>query len=298
MTENLLHRVSGLHRLAMRAPDPGQMEAFYRDIWLLRPTGTDGAFASFRTASSAHDDMLIAPGDPGIDHIAFAVESPTQLAAISARLREAGSTVRELGAGELLRGDAAGVATTDPEGREVRLIVPAGNERWAGNEPELPQSTSPLAPVQLGHLVLWTSAQEQSEAFYALLGFQVTDRTHIGMAFLRCNADHHTLALVRNETGKSGIQHIAFDVGTIDNVMYNFARLREAGHACVWGVGRHGPGNNVFSYYTDPAGNFVEYYGDMAEQPAEFPQSEIYWGPEHKGDIWGIAGPPPLTFRQ
>ena len=51
------------------------------------------------------------------------------------------------------------------------------------------------------------------------------------------------------------LQHIAFDVGSLDNVMRNFARLRGLEVECAWGVGRHGPGNNVFSYYTDPAGN-------------------------------------------
>lgn len=291
--DDLAHcRVTGIHRLAMSAPDIAEMERFYRAVWLLRPSGRDGDYLAFRTAMAVHDDILIAEGERRLDHIAFSIESEDRLSRIAARLRDAGIAVRALEDADLLRSDTMGMAAVDPEGREVRLVVPAPD---GGS---VAPSESPLAPAQLGHLVLWTAAQAESEAFYALLGFQVTDRTHMGMSFLRCNADHHTLALVRNESGKSGIQHIAFDVGTIDNVMRNFARLREAGLDCVWGVGRHGPGNNIFSYYADPAGNFVEYYGDMEEQPERFPATEKFWGPEHKGDIWGVAGMPPQTFRQ
>ena len=103
---------------------------------------------------------------------------------------------------------------------------------------------------------------------------------------------------MKSKTGRTGVQHIAFDVGSLDNVMRNFGRLRDQGLDCAWGVGRHGPGNNIFSYYADPAGNFVEYYGDMEVFPVDDLVEARIWGPEHKGDIWGVAGIPPLAFRE
>ena len=68
--------------------------------------------------------------------------------------------------------------------------------------------------------------------------------------------------------------------------------------ACIWGIGRHGPGNNLFSYYEDPAGNLFEIYAELEQVPDDEAPSEVrFWGPEHKGDISGRAGPPPMQFR-
>jgi hypothetical protein len=79
--------------------------------------------------------------------------------------------------------------------------------------------------------------------------------------------------------------------------MQEYGRLRSKNLECIWGVGRHGPGNNVFSYYRDPEGNVIEFYGEM-EQVASADVAETrYWGPEHKGDISGKVGPPPQAFR-
>ena len=135
------------------------------------------------------------------------------------------------------------------------------------------------------------------ERFYDGLGLRISDRTKMGMAFLRCNADNHTVALVSNPN-KKGLQHIAFDAVTIDHVMRQMGRLKKANTPCIWGPGRHGPGNNVFTYYQDPAGTIVEFYGELEQVPVEdVALTEKFWGPEHSGDLWGLAGPPPNVFK-
>lgn len=285
-------RVSDIRRLAITASDIDDVTDFYQNIWLLRPAGRDGPYLAFRSAAADHNELLIAEGPSGFAHAAFSVNSPATLTALTTRLHEAGVGTRPLSQAELMRGDSDGVVFTDPDGREIRLIIA---------EPDpvpVPESTHALAPTRLGHIVLWSPGIAQSEKFYALLGLHVTDRTHIGMSFLNCNANHHTLALVRNGSGKAGIQHIAFDVGSLDMVMRNYGRLRDLDVPCAWGVGRHGPGNNIFSYYADPAGNYVEYYSDMEPVLESQIIEPRFWGPEHRGDIWGVAGMPPLSFRE
>jgi catechol-2,3-dioxygenase len=185
--------------------------------------------------------------------------------------------------------EAIEVAVLDPDSNRVELIVPSSVP--------LAASASTVAPRRLGHVVLWTGNVNQQEAFYALLGFQVTDRTHMGMSFLRCNADHHSLAIMHNDAGRRGLQHVAFDVSTVDEVMREYARLNAEGVKCIGGVGRHGPGNNIFSYYRDPVGNVVEFYGEMEKVPQFETAEPRFWGSEHKGDSWGVAGPPPPILR-
>ncbi len=284
-------RVEGIHRLALRVPDLSAAQRFYRDVWLLSDRGRDGEFEAFRSPAEDHDDLLLGEGATQIAHLAFAVASPEDLGAITARLEAEGFPTTRIADESLFRADAAAAAVEDPDGREIWLVVPQLGTAAIDD-------AHPLAPHRIGHVVLWTPGQEAAERFYGLLGFDITDRTNAGMSFLRCNADHHSLALMKSTKGKTGLQHIAFDVGSLDNVMRNFARLRGLEVECAWGVGRHGPGNNVFSYYTDPAGNYIEYYGEMELFDADAPVETRIWGPEHKGDVWGLAGVPPLGFRE
>lgn len=285
-------RVAELHRIALTVPNLEETGTFYKDAWRLRETGSQKSFRAFRTLASGHDDFLLAEGLRGIDHVAFAAASSDVLRALSARLREAGFKPEYVARDRLFDGDRQAVAVRDPEGRSIWLVLRDASEVAA------PAEATVSGPQRIGHVVLWTGAGAEVERFFGLLGFQVTDRTNAGMSFLRCNSDHHTVALAKSPSGKVGIQHIAFDVGSLDEVMRNYGRLRSMGIECAWGVGRHGPGNNVFSYYADPAGNFVEYYGDMEKCAVGETVETKIWGPEHKGDIWGVAGIPPLAFRE
>ncbi|MDK2766603.1 MAG: VOC family protein [Sphingomonas sp.] len=285
-------RVQGIHRLALRVPDLGEARRFYRDVWLLEDRGSDLDFAGFRSGGEDHDDLVLAEGSPQIAHLAFQVASTEELEAIATQLAAAGFSPQPVAEQGLFRSDQAAIAVQDSDGRQVWLVAPQPDAS------ELVKPPAVLAPNRIGHIVLWTPDQDAAERFYATLGFQVTDRTNAGMSFLRCNADHHSLALMKSREGRTGLQHVAYDVGSLDNVMRNFARLRSLGVNCVWGVGRHGPGNNVFSYYTDPAGNYIEYYGEMEQFDANAPVEPQIWGPQHKGDVWGVAGVPPLGFRE
>jgi catechol 2,3-dioxygenase-like lactoylglutathione lyase family enzyme len=285
-------RVAGLHRIALTVPNLNETESFYRDAWRLLDTGSQGKFKAFRTRASHHDDFLLAEGPRGIDHVAFTVTSAEALRELSGRLAGAGFEPAEVARDRLFAGDRQAVAARDPEGRAIWLVLRDLSET-AGTAAE-----KASGPQRIGHVVFWTTASAETERFLGLLGFQVTDRTNAGMSFLRCNSDHHTVALAKSPSGKTGIQHIAFDVGSLDEVMRNYGRLRTMGIECAWGVGRHGPGNNVFSYYADPAGHFAEYYGDMEKCPVGETVETKFWGPEHKGDIWGVAGIPPLAFRE
>ena len=72
------------------------------------------------------------------------------------------------------------------------------------------------------------------------------------MNFLRCDDLHHVVAYA--ESNKSTLNHIAFEMNDTDAVMRGIGRLKDAGCQSFWGPGRHGPGNNVFSYFVAPFG--------------------------------------------
>jgi catechol 2,3-dioxygenase len=65
------------------------------------------------------------------------------------------------------------------------------------------------------------------------------------------------------------------------------------GHPIGWGVGRHGPGDNVFAYFVDPAGTVIEYTAEVLQiddsYVAKGPTDWVW--PPGRTDQWGIAPP-------
>ena len=101
-----------------------------------------------------------------------------------------------------------------------------------------PQPGMPFALAKLGHVVLKVRDLKRSVEFYTqVLGFRVSDvypesMMKGGMAFLRCNADHHCLALIGG-AGRAGaaieLHHLAFEVNTLDEVLRAREHLRRHG---------------------------------------------------------------------
>src|SRR5271166_4895287 len=86
----------------------------------------------------------------------------------------------------------------------------------------------PFSIAKIGHVVLNVQDVERSARFYTeLLGFRISDvypeeMVPGGMVFLRCNPDHHGIALVGSMTEQAPnveLNHIAFEVATLDEVL-------------------------------------------------------------------------------
>ena len=111
--------------------------------------------------------------------------------------------------------------------------------------------------------------QEKALAFYTdVLGFKVSDiypeaMMPGGMVFLRCNGDHHCLALIGGlpATGdaKRTLHHLAFEVATLDEVFRARDHLQKAGASIVF-EGRRRAGCQVSVEFLDPDGHHLELY--------------------------------------
>lgn len=126
----------------------------------------------------------------------------------------------------------------------------------------------PFRIAKLGHLVLQVRDLERSARFYReVLGLTVVDvypeaMVPGGMVFLRCNTDHHCLALVgaaSSDAANLELHHFAFEVASLDEVV----RMRE--HLRAHGVeidfeGRRRAGCQIAVEFRDPDGHNVEVY--------------------------------------
>ena len=120
---------------------------------------------------------------------------------------------------------------------------------------------------KIGHVVLNVSDLEASVRFYTEgLGLQVSDRypdsmVPGGMVFLRCNTDHHGVALVggARRTEMSSLNHFAFEVATLEEVFQARAWLQQRGVPLVF-EGRRRAGCQIAVEFKDPDGNNLEIY--------------------------------------
>src|SRR5712675_106363 len=112
----------------------------------------------------------------------------------------------------------------------------------------------PFRIGKLGHIVLNVRDVERSARFYTeMLGFQISDvypeeMVPGGMVFLRCNPDHHGIALVgslKEPAGNADLNHIAFEVATLDEVVRAHDHLRRHGLEIYWGIDQIGSDGHV-----------------------------------------------------
>jgi catechol-2,3-dioxygenase len=131
-----------------------------------------------------------------------------------------------------------------------------------------PPSGMPFKIRRLGHVVLQVSDLERSMNFYTqILGFKVSDvysedMQPGGFAFLRCNTDHHSIALVGAGAGQSKhieLHHIAFEVGTLEEVFRVRDRLRKH-EVPITFDGRRRAGCQISVEFLDPDRHCLEIY--------------------------------------
>ena len=126
----------------------------------------------------------------------------------------------------------------------------------------------PFRIGKIGHVVLNVADMERSVRFYTeVLGFKVSDvypeeMVPGGMVFMRCNADHHGVALVGSMKERSPnveLNHMAFEVATLDEVLRARDYLRKHGVQIDF-EGRRRAGVQIAVEFRDPDGHRLEIY--------------------------------------
>jgi catechol 2,3-dioxygenase len=126
----------------------------------------------------------------------------------------------------------------------------------------------PFRITRIGHVVLNVTDLERSVKFYTeVLGLRISDvygedMMPGGMVFMRCNTDHHGIALVGGAAQPSRsaeLNHLAFEVGTLDEVILARNRLRAMGTAIDF-EGRRRAGVQIAIEFRDPDGHRLEIY--------------------------------------
>jgi catechol-2,3-dioxygenase len=282
--------ITGLRGVDLGVADVAAQARFYADIWGLKQVAEQDGAVYLRGTSAYHHILSLHPRSAAaMLCINLAARDRAAVDALHALAQQAGASAIQAPAPVREPGGGYGFAFADPEGRIVRVIAEDARHADARMLPDRPH--------KITHIVLNTPRQEEAAKFWVdALGFQVSDRSLL--TFIRCNSDHHSLAFHPGDG--ASLHHIAFEMPDIDSVMRGVGRMRDAGHPIEWGLGRHGPGNNVFAYFVGPEDFVIEYTTEIEQvtdaSPVRTPRDWAY--PPGHSDLWGATPPPSARMKE
>lgn len=148
----------------------------------------------------------------------------------------------------------------------------------------------PFTITKIGHVVVQVEDIERSTKFYTqVLGFRISDvypETMMKgrMVFMRCNRDHHGVALVgqgKNRASNAELHHMAFEVDSLDEVVRARNHLRKH-NVQIDFEGRRRAGCQVAVEFRDPDNHSLEIFWGLDQvAPAGPSRTPEEWVEEH-----------------
>ncbi|MGV1033818.1 MAG: VOC family protein [Microbacteriaceae bacterium] len=287
MTKRL---VSHLRYLALAMPNFEEELAFFTAHWGLSEIKRDGDVAWLGAEGSDEPFSIRLRKDAKrIDVAGFACATREDVDALYAKLVANGVQVvhppqqlTQLGAGY-------GFRVFDNEGRTLEFSADYDRKPFRAIREREP------IPAKLSHIVFNTPTLEATTQWYIdNLDFAISDslfspRMGDMMHFLRCNPNHHSMALAQGP--HAALHHASFEMRGIEEWMRGTGKILRAGARMVWGPGRHDAGDNTFAYFLDPAGNTIEYTTELAviDDEAAWTPSRLDINLVTTQDQWGTS---------
>lgn len=285
-----------LHRLHLQSPQPERLVDFYVHTYGMRKGQVPGLAAGQQAVASAFSAM--APGRQvmasngaanQLHYFLYSLETQAAWASFVQRTAQVPkadvSAFAELPANALAFRDPDGhcvvFASADVDANEVDTdVLPAASNAKA------------LPPAITQHLGIRTPNIDAMATFYSeVLGFVVSDRVHddqgqLKACFLRTSELHHALALFGAPV--SCFDHQSFEAPDWEGLKHWADHMGDLRQEIVWGVGRHGPGNDVFFMVRDPDGNLAEISSEIEVCTPDRPMG-IWKHEERTLNLWGKA---------
>ncbi len=235
----------------------------------LELVGRENGRAYVRGDDRDHNICYI-EGDPRSHTVGFEVATRAALDAAERELEGAGVAVR--------RGDAAECAERrvmafinfdDPTGNNVDLVL----RPFHSGRRYFPSRDAGI--TEFSHIGLKTTDAPRDEAFWTSL-FNIRANDWIGdVPLMSFDKVHHRIALF--PAAEPGVQHVNFQVASVDDIMRSYYFLTERQVRIVFGPGRHATSGAQFLYFEGPDGMIYEYsHGvrmieDENYRPRQFP---------------------------
>jgi catechol 2,3-dioxygenase-like lactoylglutathione lyase family enzyme len=286
-----------LHRLHLQSPQPERLVDFYVHTYGMRKGQVPGLAAGQQAVASAFSAM--APGRQvmasngaanQLHYFLYSLETQAAWASFVQRTAQ----VPKADVSAFAELPAHALAFRDPDGHCV-VFASADVVDASGIDTDVLQAASnakALPPAITQHLGIRTPNIDAMATFYSeFLGFVVSDRVHddqgqLRACFLRTSELHHALALFGAPV--SCFDHQSFEAPDWEGLKHWADHMGDLRQEIVWGVGRHGPGNDVFFMVRDPDGNLAEISSEIEVCTPDRPLG-IWKHEERTLNLWGKA---------
>jgi catechol 2,3-dioxygenase len=284
-------RINGLRSVELGVHDLKKSAEFYRQVWALEEVAAEGDTIHLRGAGREHHVLTLRERPrASLLGVHFSAADRATVDGLHAQAKALGAKVaRAPGRLAADEGGGYGFRLSTPEGHPLSISSDVAAHGEAIDDRS--------RPTKLTHVVLNSAEVEKQTAFFLdVLGFKWSDSTFM-MDFVRCCSDHHSIAFARGN-GPS-LNHMAYEMPSIDGLMSGAGRLRKNGYEIMWGVGRHGPGSNVFSYFVEPNGFVAEYTAEVDQVDDSYVGHDADWWKAQNvfPCRWNMA-PPPSPFAR
>ncbi|MCA8889867.1 MAG: VOC family protein [Parvularculaceae bacterium] len=287
-----MSEITDIRYVGYAVADLRSERAFYSDVWKLKEVAEQDGMVYFAASGSTehHAVRLRQSEQSSIDVIALKAESETDVDSLFDAVKTAGCKIINEPAKITAPGGGYGFRFFSPDGLPFEISSGVSTRtrnklnRWDG------------VPEKISHVVLHSPDHHKLVAFFTdVLGFRVSDWLGDFMCFLRCNEWHHRIAIL---PGPPCLNHVAWDMPTLDDMMRGVSRLKSSGHDIKWGPGRHTAGNNTFSYFVSPNGFVVEYTSELERVDDATWEATVHKPTESIMDQWGVGVGGPKTMPQ
>ena len=275
--------IKRISHVGLTVPDVEATADFYENIVGLEISArVDGA--AFLRCNGDHHCLALYPGETrGLHHLGLEVHDQEALQVAHEELLHSGVTPETHEYVEPGHGEAR--FYRDPDGHLIELS--SGME--SVNTTLQPRE---IRPLKYGHITIMTTDLARALEFYVgVLGFRISDTVDGAVAWLRCNQEHHGVAFLSSNLNK--VNHYAYDLTGWEDMKRLCDHLWRNNVPIIYGPSRHGPGNNLFIYIPDPAGNIVEMTTELAQVWDEESYQPLNWdNSPGTVDVWrGLSQP-------
>lgn len=269
--------------LQLGSADPERLARFYSQVfgmtarqigsgWMCRGTNRCLVF------SNGVSNTLLSAG--------YAAADAAVLHGLAARVATSNAEITEIDA-DLFEPGA--VAFRDPDGnRIVYGIASRDTSPHAAQPSAIAQAGPPQARLQ--HVVVGSTDIARMVKFYtSVVGLRASDEVHdtegaMRTCFMRSDDEHHSFAVFK--TPRNRLDHHCYELPDWNSIRDWGDHLAALRIPVVWGPGRHGPGNNLFMFFHDPDGNWLELSAELEVVPADRPMG-VWPHEERTLNSWG-----------
>jgi catechol 2,3-dioxygenase len=267
---------ASLQCIHLFSPQPQVLAEFYSRCYGMRLARSGDSFVCTGPGRS----VALSPGPANqLRYAQFGLHGADAWAAFAART----NTVPSEAVPAPLAARAQALAFRDPDGSLMVFTLADAAAETASDAP---------SPATSQHFALRSTRVAEMQAFYRdKLGFVVSDEVRdetgtLRACFLRTDRLHHAMALFGAPV--TCFDHQSFETPGWDDMKLWGDRMAALKVPIVWGIGRHGPGNDVFFMVRDPDDNLAEISAEIEVCAPSRPTGQ--WPHEERTlNLWGKA---------